>query len=326
MSLFKFEGFVFDSARYHLSHRGKRVSVRPKALRLLKLLILERHRVVSKAEIMSEIWGTNFARDHLIFQLISELRQSPLEGECIRTQPNEGYQWNASTQVVKESSFSSKLMAASVVLGIMCLVPISSNVVEDSIDNYVQLPAYSAFSKGVLAMENGQKDQAIKWFEFSLAENPGSIESSLLLAEALYKNDKADEASALLLSLQKQTNLSAYDKLSTNQMLSHISQKQGNISDALRYAQKFSPTDVVGQCSIASVNSRIQKLQAELGLEPTNELEEPDSEPNNASPIANEAADPCEQLEHNDDMSLCLPNQNMSLYASKDNQLNKNMA
>lgn len=58
------------------------------------------------------------------------------------------------------------------------------------------LPGIRALAKGVVAMEEGEHDAAIAWFEFVLAENPQASEARLLLAESLIQQDRLQEASA----------------------------------------------------------------------------------------------------------------------------------
>lgn len=271
MPLFKFEDFIFDSSSHKLSHGGTKVAIRPKALKLLSLLIQNRHRILSKAEIMSSVWGSNYARDHLLFQLISELRKHPLKSEFVRTQPNEGYQWNVTTKKVDNRFFVPQLIAASVVAALMCLslmaLPVF-NKADVSLAQTVQLPAYSALSKGIVALQSGEKDKAIQWFEFALSENPDSIESSIFLAETLYQQNRPEESSKYLQNVLGKENLSAYNNATATNILSRISEQQGKFDDALRYAQESRQTNVPGQCSADFVEQRIQRLESRIAMSP----------------------------------------------------------
>jgi DNA-binding winged helix-turn-helix (wHTH) protein len=271
MPLFKFENFIFDSTSHQLTNKGEKVALRPKTLKLLNLLIENRHRLVSKAEIMSSVWGSDYARDHLLFQLISELRRHPLNSEFVRTQPNEGYQWNISTRVIENRIFSPRLIAASTITAIVCLSMLAITAFNQTVisQKTAHLPAYSALSKGIVARESGDNNDAIEWFEFALIENPDSVESSLFLAETLYQQNRPEESKTHLQSVLKDVRLSAYNKATATNILSRISEQQGRFDDALRYAQNSLPADIVGQCSVDFIEQRVDRLKSEIAMSPT---------------------------------------------------------
>jgi DNA-binding winged helix-turn-helix (wHTH) protein len=315
MSLYKFEQFIFDSTSYSLSNKGQKVTIRPKALKLLKLLIQNRHRIVSKAEIMSSVWGSGYARDHLLFQLIGELRKSPLKSEFVRTQPNEGYQWNVPTKVIKTPIFAPRLIAASFIVALVCvsvLVMPALQEAQDSSAQLEQLPAYGALSKGIVALESGDKIKAIEWFEFALAENPESVESSVFLAETLYQQNRPEESSVHLMNVLNKENLSAYNKASATNLLSRIHEQQGRYDDALRYAQSSSKAAVIGQCSVDFVEQRMNMLENELGhdevaMTPV-QTDHEQAEPEDDSNLAKDYADHCQQLKDKPiETSSCRP-------------------
>lgn len=266
MALYKFNNFVFDSSSHRLTYRGAKVAVRPKALKLLNLLILNRHRLVSKAEIMEAIWGSNYARDHLLFQLISEIRRLSADFELVRTQPNEGYQWVVPTNIVQHERFVPRSIAASIFLGLTCLlISLNLDTKDERTANLSVLPAYSALSKGIVALENGEQDHAIEWFEYALRENPESVEPSLFLAETLHQQNRPEESSAHLEALLKRPGLGAYNKITATDLLSRIRQRQGRLQDALDYAQISNQVEIMGQCSIEAVEQRVQMLEDKLG-------------------------------------------------------------
>jgi DNA-binding winged helix-turn-helix (wHTH) protein len=326
MPLYKFEDFVFDSNSHRLSQQSKKVELRPKALKLLGLLIENRHRIVSKAEIMSSVWGSDYARDHLLFQLISELRKMPLQSEFVRTQPNEGYQWNVPTKIIyfklsdnfklfaQPRAFVPKLLAASVITGLVCisLLALPAVIKKDaSPAQTAQLPAYSALSNGIVALQNGQRDRAIEWLEFALLENPDSVESSLFLAETLYQQNRPEESSEHLLDVLGKTKLSAYNKATATNLLSRIREQQGRFSDALRYAQRSMQTEVLGQCSVDFFEQRIQMLESELGTEVAiapNHSDMDEINGNENIPLSKKYVDQCQQLKDSvTQASSCLP-------------------
>lgn len=267
MALYKFDEFVFDCERFQLSRHGNQLVLRPKALQLLSLLILSREKIVSKDEIFSTVWGSPYARDHQLFQLISELRKPPFKADFIRTQPNEGYQWNVTTKRLSSIVFRPRQIAASIMLGMVCISAAIYFSAQDSVVNRsVQMPALSAFSKGIVAMEAGQSDQAIEWFKFAVNENPDSVESSLFLAEILLQQDKTEESFERLQTLLQKPNLDAYNKMTATSLLSRIRQKQGRLLDALIYAKESSELGVVAQCSVDVVTEKIDYLEANFGV------------------------------------------------------------
>lgn len=316
MPLYKFDAFIFDSNSHSLSHLGVKLAIRPKALKLLKLLIQNRHRILSKAEIMSAIWACDYARDHLLFQLIGELRKYPLKREFVRTQPNEGYQWSVATNIIKPSFFVPQQIAAgmaAVFVGaaLLTLSVLPSTNIHST--QTAQLPAHSALSLGIVALENGDKDKAIQWFEFALLENPDSAESSIFLAETLYFQNRYAESSEYLQSLLNKNNVSAYNRASATNILSQISEQQGKFHDALKYAQKSSQTKVAGQCSADFVKQRIDNLKSRLAMSPSTPEEAP------ALPMEDIAgsktyANQCNDLKQKpDSTSVCLPEKSDSV-------------
>lgn len=313
MPIYKFEAFIFDSNNHKLSHSGVQLAVRPKVLKLLKLLIENRHRVLSKAEIMNAIWGCDYARDHLLFQLIGELRKYPLKREFVRTQPNEGYQWSVATNIIKPGFNIPQKVAAGIAMLVVGAALLTLSVSPSTNIRTVQaaqLPAHSALSLGIVALENGDKDKAIQWFEFALLENPDSAESSIFLAKTLYHQNRYAESSKYLQSLLEKNNVSAYNQASATNMLSQISEQQGKFHDALRYAQKSIQLKMTGQCSADFVEQRIDSLKNRLAMS-SSELEKEPAISIGKIEGQETYANQCNDLKHKaDNTSVCLPLKN----------------
>jgi DNA-binding winged helix-turn-helix (wHTH) protein len=310
MCVFKFDDFIFDPNSFNLSYQGSKVPVRPKAIKLLSLLIQNKHRILSKDEIMFSVWGNVHARDYQLFQLIGELRKPPFKNKFIRTQPNEGYQWNVTTKTINKFVFVPQLIAASVVIGLVTSSLITFPILNDADSgptHTVQLPAFNALSKGIVALENGNKDKAVEWFEFALLENPGAVEPSLFLAETLYQQNKPEESSKYLQDVLNKENLSVYNKAAAANILSRISEQQGKFGDALLFAQKSAQTKVVGQCSIDFVEQRIIKLESEIEMSPV--LAVQDKVNNKESmPVPDTYARQCNELKNEPvETSSCIP-------------------
>ncbi len=61
-----FENFELSEAEFELRTAGRRVAIQPKPLRLLIHLVRNRHRLVSRDELMETVWrGENVSRDSL---------------------------------------------------------------------------------------------------------------------------------------------------------------------------------------------------------------------------------------------------------------------
>jgi len=317
MAIFKFDGFVFDSTRYHLTQRGKRIALRPKTLLLLGLLIENRDRVVTKSEILESLWGSIYARDHLLFQLISELRKAPFCSDYVRTEPNHGYQWNVATQVQRFDFPRPAVAACLVVASLSSLATLFFH--SESAPVSSQLPAYGAFSKGVLAMDKGQAEQAERWFKFALSENPNSVESSLFLAETLLQQNKVDESSDQLQALLEKQNLDDYSKMTATDLLSRISQRQGRLYEALNYAQASSQAGVIAQCSVDVVEQRVELLVDQLGVSQEISLKQPkgnEGVDQSAKNTSDEYNTKCSELQPIfEETSLCIPSSVKKWYA-----------
>jgi DNA-binding winged helix-turn-helix (wHTH) protein len=90
-----FDRFVFDSDTRELLENGQRLHVSPKAFEVLHLLLEQRPRVVSKAELHDRVWAGSFVGDANLSVTVAEIRQAigddPKEGKVIRTVHRVGY-------------------------------------------------------------------------------------------------------------------------------------------------------------------------------------------------------------------------------------------
>ena len=53
---YTFDVYLLDTACYELHHWGTRVPLRPKALEVLAYLVVHHDRVVSKQELLAQLW------------------------------------------------------------------------------------------------------------------------------------------------------------------------------------------------------------------------------------------------------------------------------
>jgi DNA-binding winged helix-turn-helix (wHTH) protein/tetratricopeptide (TPR) repeat protein len=73
---YRFGDFVLDTSLYRLSFRSEPVALRPQALDALRFLIEQRHRVVTKEEILERVWQGSFVSDNSLSQCVREIRRA----------------------------------------------------------------------------------------------------------------------------------------------------------------------------------------------------------------------------------------------------------
>jgi DNA-binding winged helix-turn-helix (wHTH) protein/tetratricopeptide (TPR) repeat protein len=87
---------------------GEPVSVRPKTFQLLEMLITSKE-VVSKQQILSEIWDDVVVDDQVIFQSVKEIRKLFAGQDVIKTFPRKGYAWVADVEFHSETETLSQV-------------------------------------------------------------------------------------------------------------------------------------------------------------------------------------------------------------------------
>ena len=73
--IFRFDRFTLDGDTRRLLHDREEVHLSPKALHLLLLLVENRHRAMSRAELQKELWPATFVLDTNLASLIKEIRR-----------------------------------------------------------------------------------------------------------------------------------------------------------------------------------------------------------------------------------------------------------
>ena len=93
-----------------ITHDGREVRLRPRAMDVLTVLALGSGKLVSKRELIDEVWRTEFVSDHALTQVIAELRaalgdnaRNPIFIENI---PRRGYRLVASVTPAVDSVVS----------------------------------------------------------------------------------------------------------------------------------------------------------------------------------------------------------------------------
>ena len=91
----RFGDFVFDAEGFQLLRGGTPIHLSPKAFRLLQVLIDRRPAVVSKQQLLDEVWEGQIVEEENVKNLIAELRkalgQDSSSAPLIRTAHRRGY-------------------------------------------------------------------------------------------------------------------------------------------------------------------------------------------------------------------------------------------
>jgi Tol biopolymer transport system component/DNA-binding winged helix-turn-helix (wHTH) protein len=101
--LYQFEDFRLDAAQKCLWRNGDLVSLTPKALETLLVLIRHKGRVVEKDTLLNEVWADTFVEEATLAQNISTLRKvlgSQPDKQFIETIPRRGYRFVAEVKEI----------------------------------------------------------------------------------------------------------------------------------------------------------------------------------------------------------------------------------
>jgi len=71
-----FDGYILDTLRYELSCRGQAIKLRPKVFEVLAYLIRHRDRVVSKDELLAQLWPQQFIGDGTLNACLMAVRRA----------------------------------------------------------------------------------------------------------------------------------------------------------------------------------------------------------------------------------------------------------
>jgi len=95
---FRFEDFTLDPDTRQLLLNGDEIHVSPKAFDLLTLLVVNRTRAVSKAELQQRLWPSTFVEETNLATLVAEirraLRDSAAQPRFVRTIYGFGYRFH----------------------------------------------------------------------------------------------------------------------------------------------------------------------------------------------------------------------------------------
>ncbi len=101
-----FAGFVLDIGRGTLERDGADIKLRPKSYELLRMLVEQHGRLVSKEEILASGWRGAAVSDDTITQSILDIRRALCDTDqtIIQTVPRRGYRLNRTVEAVSEQA------------------------------------------------------------------------------------------------------------------------------------------------------------------------------------------------------------------------------
>ncbi len=111
-----FAGLVLDSDRFLLERDGESLRVEPQVFDVLAHLVLHRDRVVTKIELLDEIWGDRFVSESALSSRIKAARRiigdDGTSQRLIRTVHGRGYRFVGDVEVLAGSSRSAPVPAS----------------------------------------------------------------------------------------------------------------------------------------------------------------------------------------------------------------------
>src|SRR5215475_7399690 len=95
--MFQFEGYTLDIARHSLRAADREVALRPKNFDVLRYLVENPDRLVTKEELLKAIWPNVTVTDESLMRCVSEVRHAIGDSEqtIIATVPRCGYRFTA---------------------------------------------------------------------------------------------------------------------------------------------------------------------------------------------------------------------------------------
>ncbi|OUS37199.1 hypothetical protein A9R01_04925 ['Osedax' symbiont bacterium Rs2_46_30_T18] len=207
----KFSGFQFDPKSGQLTNlvNSEVVRLRYKLIQLLAYLISHQDRVVTKQELLDELWEQGQYRESSLSQSILELRKalgdSASAPNYIRTVPNRGYQWispTASQSSDSPSGINKRLKAIIMATGLLVVLLIigwwlvnRSATQAPKMEKLTQQNLQGSYRVLVLPFANRTGSNSMNWVEYGLSDMladdlgifkplqvlaPGDINSALL--------------------------------------------------------------------------------------------------------------------------------------------------
>jgi DNA-binding winged helix-turn-helix (wHTH) protein len=100
---YRFGVYTLDTQRYELHRAGQPVPLRPKVFHVLAYLLAQRDRVVSKDEVMAQVWPGQVISEETLSTCITAARRavgdSGQQQQVIQTRHGHGYRFVAVVEV-----------------------------------------------------------------------------------------------------------------------------------------------------------------------------------------------------------------------------------
>jgi len=106
---YEIEELKFDSVSLVLMKEGEAIAIRHNEAKVLALLLENADKVLSKEDILSQVWQDKVVSEQAIFQNISSLR-SLFGRNAIKTFPKRGYQWQFKVNEVSDVPSSANIV------------------------------------------------------------------------------------------------------------------------------------------------------------------------------------------------------------------------
>ncbi|MCC2606721.1 winged helix-turn-helix domain-containing protein [Planctobacterium marinum] len=98
----KIRHYVLNTHTRELVYGDKVQVVRPKTLALLRYLITHPEQIISKSQLLDEVWDDVQVNEGVIFQSVREIRQLFSDITVIQNHPRKGYEWLITTTPIPE--------------------------------------------------------------------------------------------------------------------------------------------------------------------------------------------------------------------------------
>lgn len=112
--IYEFESFRLDADNPSLWRGDKLVSISPKALEILILLVEKKGEIVSREDLLETVWKDTFVEEGNINYTISLLRKTLGNKDLVRTVSRRGYRFQADVKEIAENGADSQLESAHV--------------------------------------------------------------------------------------------------------------------------------------------------------------------------------------------------------------------
>lgn len=272
--------FRFDSRKLQLHRNGEQVALRPKSAALLGRLLAATETVVTKREILADVWGRDGVSDQTLFQTVSDLRRALQPLEPIVTHPNRGYCFALPVRRFSRVRRMAAAAACALTIGVMAWWAMPDPGRADSVNREAASlsPALRAFATGVEHLRRDQADAAERYFRLAVRENPGFAEARLMIGEALLAQGRVADARAHTdRFLAARSDVHDYAGVSAMSLISRTEDAAGQPASALHWALAAARQahDQGYVCAAVGIEDQIERLLAQQANDVPGPIDDP---------------------------------------------------